>query len=74
MSDVTELRPGQSAGHPPVTGRASRMRPGRTLGRVVSTYEDIWEAYRQCRRLGREYSVTGHLDGWCIRKWIDLEV
>lgn len=46
----------------------------RTLGPVVKTFTDIWEAYESCRRLGREYSVTGHLDGWCIRQWINVEV
>lgn len=76
MSDVLEFPslPAQSATGPTHTTVQRRMRVGRALGPVIKPYADIWEAYAACRRLGREYSVTGHLDGWCIRRWIDVEI
>ena len=57
----------------PLPVRSPETKGGRTLGPVVATYEDIWEAYDRRRTLGREFSVTGHIDGYCIRKWIDCE-
>jgi hypothetical protein len=47
------------------------MRVGRTLGHVVALFDDLETAWTVCRRKGREYSVTGTADGWCIRKWVD---
>jgi hypothetical protein len=54
-----------------IAQRASNEVPGRTLGPIVAMFDDLHTAWRRCKRMGREYSVTGTADGWCIRKWVD---
>lgn len=51
--------------------RAPNEGSGRTLGPIVAVFDDLETAWTICRRKGREYSVTGTADGWCIRKWVN---
>lgn len=44
----------------------------RTLGPIVKTFTDIWDAYAACKRLGREYSVTSYMEGFAIRRWVNI--
>lgn len=45
----------------------------RTLGPVVAVFTDIWEAYDYAKS-HEDCMVTGHVDGWCVRRWINIEV
>jgi hypothetical protein len=53
-------------------------RHGRTLGEVVETFgagdEAMAQAYERAKALGPDYCISGFADGWCVRKWISIEV